>query len=205
MLCSVSIFSRHRRDLTVYNNIPDNTAKGKTATRIKNSWCSEMIVYFVYQNNVHTIAQKQLCTCCVLYLECSWKCIVPKSLLSWNLSPESRLKGSQELNKHSWSTDSPCLRTDALPLISISLPCLSQRWIAPMVWLWCRGLPSSDLLIWGHRGLFGTSRQPSLPSLTLAELPWFQGYMNATEMKFSWGLYCIKCRTIILHATLWNL
>lgn len=126
---------------------------------------------------MHTIAQKQLCTCRALYLECSWKCIVPKSLLSWNLSPESLV--------HSQSTDSPCLHRDALPLISLLLPCLPQRWIAPMVWLWYKVLPSSALVIWGHRGFFGTSRQWAQPSLARTDPPWFQSYMNRTEMEFS--------------------
>lgn len=110
----------------------------------------------------------------------------------WVLNP----LGSQEWSNHSQSTDSPCLHRDALPLISISLPCLPQRWFAPMVWLWCTILPSSALLIWGYRGSFGTSRQPAQPSLALAELPCFQSYMNTTEMKFSEDSIAVSARLL---------
>lgn len=91
--------------------------------------------------------------------------------------------GSQELNKHSQSTDSPCLHRGALPLISVSHPACLKVGLCP--WFgsgirYCSLVPS-----WFEdTGLFGTSRQPAQPSLALAELPWFQSYMNATEMKF---------------------
>lgn len=126
--------------------------------------CHEIIVYFVYQNNTNKTGPNQLCTA----VHCIWS-VLESALFQnhccheiWVLNP----LGSQELDKHS-------LHRDTLPPLSVSSPCLPQEWIAPMVWLWCRVLPYSALLIWEHRGLFGTSRQPAQPSLALSELPWF--------------------------------
>ena len=120
----------------------------------------------------------------------------------WVLNP----LGSQELNKHSQSTDSPCLHRDVLPLISISLLCLPQRWIAPMVWLCYKVLPSSALLIWGHRLVWHLkAASPALPCIGRASLIPELHECNRDEVL--WGLHCTKCRTITVNAklTLWKL
>lgn len=153
---------------------------------------------------MHAIAQNQHYTFCAFYFECSWKCILLKSLLSWNLSPESFRQ--VKLNRHSQHTDCPCIGRDALPLISIFFPCLPQRQIVPMVWLWYKVLPSSALLIWGH-GVVGHFRaaNPALPHLGRASLIPELHECNRDEVLRE--LHYSKGRIIIVNAklTLWKL
>lgn len=149
------------------------------------------MVYLVCQNNTHNPphphihAQNQLCTCCALYLECSWECFVPKSLPSWLLSPESfrksgtkqaqpkHLAAFMETATHFTSfqfTHSAYLKGGLCPWFGSS-----RRYYHLIL----------AVLLWAHRGLFGPSRQPAQPSLVSAELPWFQRCMTATQVKFS--------------------
>lgn len=182
-------FSSHCKDLTVSAISPKKWPEERQTTRINNPCCHEIIIYFVCQNNTHaptpTLQPK---TSFAPPVHCIW-CILENALFQnhcchdlWVL----KILGNQELNKSSQSTVCVCVPSWRLLLISVSLLCLSQRWIVPMVCLQYKVQPShSSSPALSTQGLVWPSRQPAQPSLVSAELPWFQRYMNATQMKFS--------------------
>lgn len=150
----------------------------------------------------HSNSKPALHLLCLVFA-CSWKCIVPKSLLSWPLSAESfgQSRAKQAQPKHGVSV--PSWR---LLLISVLLLCLSQRWIVPMVWLQYKVLPAhsrsalrTQELVWPFK-----AASPALSCICRASLIPEVHKCNTDEVL--WGLGCSKCRTIIVNAklTLWK-
>lgn len=154
-----------------------------------------MIVYFVCQHNTHTPTPTLLLkTSFALAVHCVW-CVVENVLFQnhccddlWVLN----LLGNQELNKHSQSTECPCLHGGCYSFQYHYSACLKGGlcpWYGSSIRYYHLIVA---FLLWAHRGLFGSLRQPGQPSLLSAELLWFQRYMKTTQIKFSGDLVAVS-------------